>query len=125
MRTLLSRSATNASPCLCILGPSPRASRETIRQRTTRMTVTSAELQVKGEAARRASRRLAALSTEIKNQALLNTAEALVAQQAQVLDANAADYAQARDAGLSEAMLDRMRLDEARIASIAADVRTI
>jgi len=89
------------------------------------MTVTSAELQVKGEAARRASRRLAALSTEIKNQALLNTAEALVAQQAQVLDANAADYAQARDAGLSEAMLDRMRLDEARIASIAADVRTI
>jgi glutamate-5-semialdehyde dehydrogenase len=89
------------------------------------MTLTSTELQAKGAAARRASRRLASLSTETKNQALLNTAAALLERQDEVLAANTADYERAQDAGLSDAMLDRMRLDPERIAAIATDVRAI
>jgi glutamate-5-semialdehyde dehydrogenase len=89
------------------------------------MTVTGTELQAKGEAARRASRRLAWLSSEIKNQALIETAQALTDRQDEILAANGADYDQARHSDMSEAMLDRMLLDPSRIAGIAADVRAI
>jgi glutamate-5-semialdehyde dehydrogenase len=89
------------------------------------MTITSSELQAKGDAARRAARRLASLSAETKNRALLNTAAALVDRQAEILAANGADYEQAHASGLSEAMLDRMRLTPERIAAIAGDVRAI
>jgi glutamate-5-semialdehyde dehydrogenase len=89
------------------------------------MTATATELQRKGENARRASRRLGFLSTEIKNRALIATAEALVVRQSEILEANRTDYEQARATGLSEAMLDRMLLDSDRIESMAADVRSI
>lgn len=89
------------------------------------MTATATELQRKGDEARKASRRLGFLSTEIKNRALLGTAAALVVRQAEILEANRADYEQARASGLSEAMLDRMVLEPARLEAIAADVRTI
>lgn len=89
------------------------------------MTLTTSRLQAQGEVARRASRRLAYLSTEIKNQALQNTAAALVERRDEILRANAADYAGAQAAGLSEAMLDRLRLDPSRIQDMADDVRTV
>jgi glutamate-5-semialdehyde dehydrogenase len=89
------------------------------------MTITGTELQMKGEAARSASRRLAFLSSEIKNQALVGTADKLIERQAEILEANRRDADEARAAGLSEAMLDRMLLDPQRLAGIAADVRAI
>src|SRR5712692_8091028 len=89
------------------------------------MTVTGTELQAKGEAARRASLRLAFLPTEVKNRALLGTAESILEQQRAILEANRDDYAGASAAGLSEAMLDRMRLDLSRLEDIASDVRAI
>jgi glutamate-5-semialdehyde dehydrogenase len=89
------------------------------------MTVTGTELQSKGEAARRASRRLAFLSTEVKNQALLGTASGILEQQGAILEANRDDYASASASGLSDAMLDRMLLDPLRLEGIAADVRAI
>jgi glutamate-5-semialdehyde dehydrogenase len=89
------------------------------------MTAIATELQQKGEVARRASRRLGFLSTEIKNRALAETARGLIEHQDRILEANRADYDQARNSGLSEAMLDRMLVDPARLQAIAADVRAI
>lgn len=89
------------------------------------MTATVTELQLKGEAARQAARRLAFISTELKNRALLSTADALVERQGEILEANRADFKDAQAAGLSEAMLDRMLLDPARVNGMALDVRTV
>jgi glutamate-5-semialdehyde dehydrogenase len=90
------------------------------------MTATITELQAKGTAARSAARRLAFTSTDVKNRALLSTAEAILDRGRDVLEANRLDYAEARASGLlSEAMLDRMFLDQARLQGIADDVRAI
>jgi glutamate-5-semialdehyde dehydrogenase len=89
------------------------------------MTAIATELQQKGEAARRASRRLGFISTEIKNRALAETARGIVDEQDRILEANRADFEQARQSGLNDAMLDRMLLDPGRLKAIAADVRAI
>jgi len=89
------------------------------------MTSTLTELQEKGAGARLAARRLAFLSTEIKNSALLATAAALIDNSAAVLEANRRDCDGARAAGIAAAILDRMMLDPSRLAGIAADVRAV
>src|SRR3954449_3840627 len=76
-------------------------------------------------AARAASRRLAALPTAEKDAALHRTADALEARTAEVLEANARDLEAGREAGLSAALIDRLTLDEERVAAIAAQVRDI
>ena len=83
------------------------------------------ELIEKGQAARAASRRLAKLSSEVKDRALLNMADALNVRQEDVLEANEKDCRAGRDAGLSDALLDRLLLDPQRLESIAEDVRRI
>jgi glutamate-5-semialdehyde dehydrogenase len=75
--------------------------------------------------ARRASRRLAQLDRGAKDAALLAIADALEARTPEVLEANARDMDAGREAALSDALLDRLRLDEGRIAAIAAQVRDI
>jgi glutamate-5-semialdehyde dehydrogenase len=76
-------------------------------------------------AARAASRRLAMLPTAEKDAALLAIADALEARTDEILDANARDLEAGREAGLSDALLDRLLLDPLRIAAIAAQVRDI
>jgi glutamate-5-semialdehyde dehydrogenase len=76
-------------------------------------------------AARTAARRLAALDTGAKDAALLEIAAALEARTPEILEANALDMEAGREAGLSAALLDRLRLDEGRVASIASQVRDI
>ena len=83
------------------------------------------ELETKGQAAKAASKKLARLSTEVKNRALLKVAEGLVSRQKEILSANEADRAEAEASGMSAAMLDRLLLDPSRIAGIAGDVRTV
>ena len=83
------------------------------------------DLNLMGQAARGASRQLAVLSTARKNAALLAIADALEAHAGIVLAANAEDIAAGRAKGLSEAMLDRLLLNEVRIASLAADTRRV
>ena len=83
------------------------------------------ELEEKGKAAKEASRKLAFLSTEIKNKALLNIAEALIAKQDKILAANKVDYKQAKASGMNEAMLDRLMLSPSRLEGIAQDVKTV
>ena len=75
--------------------------------------------------AKRASRELARLDTDTRNGALEAIAAALEARRAEVLEANERDMEAGRAGGLDAALLDRLALDEARVAGIAADVRTI
>ncbi len=77
-------------------------------------------------AAKAASRVLASLTTDRKNAVLARVAAALRAPESgEVLDANAADVEAGRAAGLSGAMLDRLRLDRARLDGVASDVEAI
>src|SRR5437763_10650395 len=75
--------------------------------------------------AKRASRELARLDTDTRNGALEAIAGALEARRAEVLEANERDMEAGRAGGLDSALLDRLALDEARVAGIAADERTI
>ncbi|EOW9141300.1 gamma-glutamyl-phosphate reductase, partial [Vibrio cholerae] len=83
------------------------------------------DLTVLGKAAKAASFQLATASTAQKNQALAIMAEQLEAQSASILAANAKDIALGREAGLSDAMLDRLLLNESRLQAIANDVRSV
>jgi len=83
------------------------------------------ELQAKGSAAKAASRKLAFLSTEIKNRALFNIAETLITQKDEILTANRIDYTQAKSSGMNEAMLDRLLLSAARLEDMSQDVRVV
>jgi glutamate-5-semialdehyde dehydrogenase len=76
-------------------------------------------------AARAASRRLAVLDTATKDAALRAIALALVERTPEILAANALDMEAGRDAGLDAALLDRLHLDEARVAAIARAVERI
>ncbi len=89
------------------------------------MTTTAADLRAIGAAARAASRRLARLSTDVKNGALLNIARRLLEREPEVLAANGEDMEAGRAASLSEAVLDRLRLSRERLEGIAADVRNV
>jgi glutamate-5-semialdehyde dehydrogenase len=75
--------------------------------------------------AKRASRELARLDTDTRNGALEAIAAALEARKAEVLEANERDMEAGRASGLDAALLDRLKLDDARVAGIASDVRTI
>jgi glutamate-5-semialdehyde dehydrogenase len=83
------------------------------------------ELAAKGKAAKEAASRLACLPTETKNGALREIATGLIKSAPEILEANRLDYNEARTAGLGDAMLDRLMLDEERVKSIAADVAAI
>ena len=76
-------------------------------------------------AARDAARTLAALDTDTKNAALGAIADALIGRTDEIVDANARDMEAGRSAGLSDALLDRLALDPARISAIAAGTRAI
>ncbi|HGF7144907.1 TPA: glutamate-5-semialdehyde dehydrogenase [Vibrio cholerae] len=83
------------------------------------------DLTVLGKAAKAASFQLATASTAQKNQALAIMADQLEAQSASILAANAKDITLGREAGLSDAMLDRLLLNESRLQAIANDVRNV
>ncbi|HEX3847508.1 MAG TPA: glutamate-5-semialdehyde dehydrogenase [Steroidobacteraceae bacterium] len=72
-----------------------------------------------GTAARAAAKTLALASGEAKNRALASAAEALRAGAREILAANEADLREAAKAGSSGAMLDRLRLDDARIGAMS------
>lgn len=75
--------------------------------------------------ARGAARELAAIDTAAKDAALLAIADALIERTPEILAANALDMSAGRENGLSDALLDRLHLDLARIAAIASAVAKI
>nr|WP_275660962.1 glutamate-5-semialdehyde dehydrogenase [Vibrio brasiliensis] len=78
-----------------------------------------------GVAAKEAAFQLATASTAQKNQALAIIADELEANAETILAANAKDIAQGREAGMTDALLDRLLLNEERLAGIANDVRNV
>lgn len=75
--------------------------------------------------ARTAARHLAGVGDAAKTAALLGAAQALRAGMADILAANAKDVDAAVAAGISPAMLDRLKLDAARVASMASAVEQV
>lgn len=78
-----------------------------------------------GQRARTASAALATLSPAARTRALHGMADAIEAATADILAANKIDMEGATSRGLTKAMLDRLKLDEARTASIAGAVRAV
>jgi len=78
-----------------------------------------------GRRARAAARHLAAAGTRAKDVALAAMADALGSQAKTILEANAADSSDAKKAGLSAAMIDRLTLSAAGIEKMAQQVREI
>jgi glutamate-5-semialdehyde dehydrogenase len=77
------------------------------------------------EAAKAASVPLATATTAQKNDALERIAQALEANQGRIILANADDLERGRESGMSQGLLDRLALDERRIAGLAGAVRDI
>ena len=85
--------------------------------------MTTAEILKNANAAKAA---LAALSAEEKNKALLAMADALTEDKDAILAANASDMEKAEVEGrFSRVMLDRLSLNEARIAAMAEGIRAV
>jgi len=83
------------------------------------------EMTALAKRARLASRRLPSLSTADKNKCLLAMADAIELNAAAIQEANARDMAGGAETGLATPMLDRLLLDEARIAGMAAGLRVV
>jgi len=79
----------------------------------------------KARAAKEAARALALASTRVKNDALLEMARGLEEKVAPLLEANRADLARGRSAGLTSAFMDRLTLSEGRIEEMAAGLRQV
>jgi glutamate-5-semialdehyde dehydrogenase len=78
-----------------------------------------------GKKAKQASRRLARLSTTVKNRALSAMAEAIESQSEFLLKENKKDVEQANKAKLSSALVDRITLTPARIQGMAGGLRDV
>ncbi|MGC1166869.1 MAG: glutamate-5-semialdehyde dehydrogenase [Solirubrobacterales bacterium] len=89
------------------------------------MAVTTTTVAANCAAAKKAARTLASASTEAKDAALLATARLLEERTAEILEANAADLADERAVGLSEALRDRLALSAERVAAMATGVRVV
>ena len=79
----------------------------------------------KAHLAKTASVALRTLPTQIKNNALLAIAAALVENQDRIFTENAKDLEAGRARGLSDALLDRLKLDAKRVASMAEGCRQV
>jgi glutamate-5-semialdehyde dehydrogenase len=89
------------------------------------MAVTTTSIAETCRAAQSAARVLAAASTGAKDAALEATARLLGERTSEILEANAADLADERAAGLTPALRDRLTLGEERVAAMADGVRAV
>ena len=83
------------------------------------------QLETQGLAAKNAARVLSVAGTARKNKALEAIAAAILERQGEILAANAADLEAGKAAGLRPALLDRLALDEGRIAGIVEGARQV
>ncbi|KAM3096014.1 glutamate-5-semialdehyde dehydrogenase [Phormidesmis sp. 146-35] len=87
--------------------------------------VASASLADLAQQTRTAARDLGTRSTEVKNRAIAAIADALEANQTEILAANAADCEAAKTAGIAPALYARLKLDEAKLRGAIAGVRDV
>ena len=85
----------------------------------------ASEMRALGNAAKAASRQLAASSTEQRNRALLEAARCLDAARTELAAANQQDMERARERGLDAALLDRLELTPARIDAMLEGLRQV
>ena len=78
-----------------------------------------------GKKARSASRKLAQATAEQKNAALMKIADCLWSDRQEILSANQQDVSAGRQAGLTDALLDRLTLNENRLNGIINDLRSV
>ncbi|MDQ3130248.1 MAG: glutamate-5-semialdehyde dehydrogenase [Acidobacteriota bacterium] len=78
-----------------------------------------------GERARDAYRVLSVASDTQKNEALIESSKAIRRNIREILDANESDMIAARKSGLSDALIDRLKLDEARVEAMAKGLETV
>src|SRR3954471_19902777 len=83
------------------------------------------EVRAVAERARAAAAALAPLPRSAKDRALLAMADALEAETDRILAANAEDVTAGREAGTTEALLDRLSLDRARVTAMADGLRHV
>ncbi|MGJ7044594.1 glutamate-5-semialdehyde dehydrogenase [Thermoanaerobacterium thermosulfurigenes] len=83
------------------------------------------EVDLKADVAKKASRILAILDENIKNEALKNMALKLVENKREILEANEKDVSIAKTKGVKESLIDRLKLDEKRIEGMANGLREI
>jgi len=89
------------------------------------MAIVAESVQEACRAAKHAARTLATLDTAIKNAALDAIAVALEGAAGEIIMANRRDVEAGREAGLSDALLDRLVLDRPRIGAMAAGAREV
>ena len=77
------------------------------------------------DSARKASAILGNSNTETRNSALSAMADALVERASEIILANSKDLENAKQNGMSDAMLDRLTLTEARISAISQSVKKV
>ena len=78
-----------------------------------------------GRLAKEASRIMVSASTSVKNDALLHMAEALVNNKNTIIEANIEDMRLGKKNNLSEAMLDRLMINEQRIENMAEGLKKV
>lgn len=78
-----------------------------------------------GERAKKASFETALLSTDLKNQILLQTAKNIVAEADNIIKANEKDIQRAYENNMAEGLIDRLRLTKERIVAMANGVEKI
>ena len=85
----------------------------------------SVSLEEIGVRAKRASRKMNRLGVTAKNHGLEAVAEALLSHQDKILQANKEDVTAAKEKGIKESLIDRLRLTKERISSMAEGLRQI
>lgn len=83
------------------------------------------QVEQSAQRAKAATAGLRTLSSAVKDAALHAMADALIARQEELFEANARDLETGRERGLSEAMLDRLKLNESRVQQMAEGCRQV
>ena len=83
------------------------------------------DLELMGKNARKAARKMATIPAERKNAFLSGVSNQLRAQQDVIMAANALDIQAGKLAGMSEALIDRLLLNENRIVAMSADLESL
>jgi glutamate-5-semialdehyde dehydrogenase len=79
----------------------------------------------KGELAKKASRRLANIDTNVKNNALISMSEALLKNKTYILAENEKDIIKGNNSGMSKSLLDRLALNSKRIEDMAEALKIV
>ncbi len=87
--------------------------------------VQSSEARAKASLAKAAARQMAVLASDVKDRALHAMADALEANKARILEANALDVDQAKARGITGALIDRLTLNEQRVRDMAEGLRQV